>query len=551
MSLIVDSRVGNKLLHKITTRCTSTKSVLFQLLLVCCLSSAFTGCARFIPEFEPFGSVKGMDATRSVNGLAVHRRMWESAGAKCLFPQKLSPRLDDFDVIVLVGQSFAPPGKEARKWLEDWLAEEKGRSVIYFGRDFNAKIYYRQKTLELLEADKVAKGEIDIASAKAAEIAQRIPQIQESTFCGWFYLDTTTQRKEYNASDLKSDWSVGLDQLKGTWPVGITLREPKPEWKNQAPSWIVKKPAGGVLKPASTFGPTFEPNDSVSRSAWFNAEYEDQEEWDGAFRNLPKSHTLLASSDGRPLLFRLTSEKYRGSQIIVAANGAPFLNASVVDPLHRELGAKIIEQCLPAKRIGLLAYGSRGIYISKIAEEDTKAAGLEMLTVWPLSGITMPAALLGVVVCAALLPILGRAKRRPKRTVSDFGLHVEALGRMLFDSKDAGYAKKTIEDYFHRVRGEAPPGWLANVAPPPGVTVPTRPASPQANKGSPTTTPAEKTSTESPFGEKTVLQSQSANSAEASAADPSVTTKEQSSEIAETDVEVVSPKQDSDTEQKQ
>lgn len=423
-----------------------------------------SGCSRVIPELESFGAVKGIDATRSVNGLGVHRKMWESAGAKCLFPQKLSPKLETFDTILLVGQSFAPPGSSARKWLEEWLSREEGRSVVYFGRDFNANLYYREKTLGLLDESQRDKGQVDLARAQTEELSLRVEQIQESTFCGWFYLDVATARRTFSAEELKSTWSKSLGGLEGDWPLGMTLREPTAKWRSQTPTWITNPPQNGGLMPASSIGPQSDDDGVLKRSVWQPSEYADQKQWNQAFRNLPDTEVLLSSSDDRPMIFRLTDDDWPESQILVVANGAPFLNASLVDGLHRRVAEKIIEECLPARRVALLAFGTNGLYISDIAEEDIQAAGLEMFTVWPLSGITMPLALLGVIVCAALLPILGRARELPRRSVSDFGLHVDALGRMLQDSRDTRYAKKVISDYFHRVRGEAPPPWLDQIA---------------------------------------------------------------------------------------
>ena len=132
-------------------------------------------------------------------------------------------------------------------------------------------------------------------------------------------------------------------------------------------------------------------------------------------------------------------------------------------PLHQRIGALLIDACLPAERVALLAFDDSGLSISNVPEEDSRAAGLEMLTVWPLSGITMPAAMLGVIVCVSLLPILGRPQSLARRTVSDFGLHVDAIGRMLFEARDIQHAKLAVSDYFRKVRGEPPPTWLESV----------------------------------------------------------------------------------------
>lgn len=431
--------------------------------LLCLLLMGMAGCARVLPELEPYGAVKGVDANRSENGLGVYRKMWETAGAKCLFPQKLSPKLDSFDVIVLVGNSYSPPGKKARAWLEDWLRQEDGRTIIYFGRDFNADLYYRERTVDGLPEEEISRAELALANVQVSEMNERLRQLPESTFCRWFFLDTSLERKDY--SHFQGPWADDLSAKPGTWPVGVTLQEPDRSYQSRKPSWLTNK-TKNALKPASQFVPAEKSGDAaVQRSRWFAGELDSDQAWDKEFEDLWKSEILLASDDGRPLVFRLSdSKRLRRSQILIVANGAPLLNASLVDPLHRTIGSKLIEQCLPAERVALLSYGEQGLLISSAAETDLRVVGLEVLTVWPLSAITMPAALLGIVICAALLPILGRAQPLPKRSVTDFGLHVEALGRMLLDSGDVDYAKGVIDEYFRKVRGESPPTWLESVA---------------------------------------------------------------------------------------
>lgn len=159
-------------------------------------------------------------------------------------------------------------------------------------------------------------------------------------------------------------------------------------------------------------------------------------------------------------MFSLNSKKQSSSRILVVANGAPFLNASMVDPLHRNVGAKIVESCLPADRVAVLAYGYRGLTISKIPEVEKGITGLEVLTAWPLSAVTIPMVALGIVICSVLFRRLGRAQKLPKPSRSDFGLHIETLGQMLHKSGDEVFAVLAVRDYFIKVRNENPPAWL-------------------------------------------------------------------------------------------
>ncbi|MEZ6136265.1 MAG: hypothetical protein R3C53_15325 [Pirellulaceae bacterium] len=406
--------------------------------------------------------------------MGVHRRMWESTGAKVLTPQKLSPRLDAMDVMVLVGQTYQPPGKRARVWLERWLAAEKGRSLIYFGRDFNADIYYRQQTLAMLEPDKQERGAQLLAYQRATEISKRLDELPGDIFCEWFYLNLDQAPATH--TEFEDDWAEDISGLAGSWPTGLRLQPPRRSMRREKPDWLVN-PTSTTLKPATPFVPNAE--SSVERSQWSKSEYESDEDWDAAFENLPRYDVLLSDSEGQPLIFRLThNRRFPGSQIIIVNNGAPFLNGSLVEPLHRRVGEKLIEACLPAERVGLLAFNELGLLISDAAETDPRGAGLEMLLEWPLSGVTLPALLLGIVVCAVLLPILGRPQRLPQRRLSDFGLHVEALGAMLYQSRDLKYAKETIAEYFVKVRGETPPDWLSQLDVEP--SVPPRRASPNS-----------------------------------------------------------------------
>jgi hypothetical protein len=419
-----------------------------------------TGCSSWLPEMVPYGAVTAPDVNRSLNGLGLHREMWEVSGARCLTPQKLSPKLQTVDVIVLIGQTFEPPGAAARSWLEDWLASQAGRTVIYFGRDFNAELEYRRQTLNKLPAEDQGRGAEILALREADEFTQRLHQLSEPTFCDWFFLDT--RRTAVDFQSFQGDWveqAPELNELSGNWSVRVALQPPDAlAWQKKYPSWLAKPRSRNPLLPTT---PVQSGNDDANtRSQWEPEEFASTEQWDAAVQAAATSEILLAGDDGQPLIFRLTSERYPDSQILIVANGAPLLNGSLVLPLHQRLGEMLIDATLPAERVALLAYDASGLMVSNVAETDNRAAGLEMLTVWPLSGITMPAALLGIITCAALLPILGRPRKQSARSVSDFGLHIEAIGRMLYEARDLPHARSAIGDYYRKVRDEPPPQWL-------------------------------------------------------------------------------------------
>ncbi|MFK7736770.1 MAG: hypothetical protein AB8B50_12105 [Pirellulaceae bacterium] len=375
-------------------------------------------------------------------------RMWESTGARVITPQQLSPRMDNVQVIILAGQTYAPPGRAARAWLENWLGEQEDRAVIYFGRDMNADAYYREEMLKRDQTPDIVQ-RTQLAKLEADELAEKIQQVPESTFCGWFYLDAKARPKVVRSFD--GPWSSQLEGLSGNWPVGIQLAPPDASQSKMQPSWITK--AAGTPQEI-----TDDDIDKSMHSTWTIDELANGELWSQEFTDLHEANVLLSGNDGVPLVYEMEVGR-PGNCIMVVANGAPFLNATLVEPLHRKVAESIIEHCPAAENVAFLAYNPRGIQLSNAEEPDRRAAGLELFLTMPLSMITIPLMLTGIVVCVALLPIGRRPKKLPPRDVSDFGMHVDAVGSLLGATQDEAYARETIRSYYKRVRGEAPPAW--------------------------------------------------------------------------------------------
>lgn len=418
---------------------------------------------------KEFGAV-GSNARTSLNGLGIHKKMWEQAGAKCVTPASLSTRLESVDVIVLVPQTFDPPSLAARQWLEEWLQSEPGRTVIYFGRDFNAELYYLQHLVDSASLADKPLLQLELAKVQVKEIQSRIDASGQSVFCGWFNWDMNQPYRVVSSVD--GPWAESLSSAdKLDWPIRTRLQPPESEMKNAIPSWLTtpkKKPAlpatGPVIPGVNNDDDDDDEDKLVYRSKWEAEEIESVDEWNSLYDDLPESEVLLESSQGDPLVYRLTSsERFGQGQVIVAVNGAPFLNATSVKPAYGKVGAMIVDECPNAKKVALLAYNSSGIQISWIDEIDARGFGLEMLVQWPLSAITIPACILGIVVCISLLPILGRPSELPKRSVNDFGMHIEALGDMIRDTNDEAYARQAVADYFRIVRVEQPPAWLTTM----------------------------------------------------------------------------------------
>lgn len=437
----------------------------FRIVALVFLLIGLSGCRQRMPVSE-FGSVTD-EARTSLNGLGAHQRMWELAGAKCFTPRSLSFRLEKADTIVMVPQTFDPPGLEAREWLEDWLKRSPGRTVIYFGRDFNAETYYLEELIKATSGEEKARLEFELANTRVSELNNRLDSYTESTFCGWFYLDVSKPATE--VSKFKGTWANDIDSTSIRWPIRTQLLPPDEDQAGRLPSWLTGK--GKLVKPTpppfvaiqSGKNASGDSDKLISRSNWVIDELDSKEDWDQQFLNLPKNQILLEGKDGEPLVYRLTSsELYGDGQIIIVANGVPMLNGTLVKPQFSQVGERIVELANSPKRVALVAYDDTGIQISSIEEMDSRGLGLEMLVEWPLSAITIPACLAGIILCISLLPILGRPQQVPTESTSDFGLHVDAVGQMMYDSKDQSFAANAVAEYFQTVRNEKPPAWIAN-----------------------------------------------------------------------------------------
>lgn len=131
-------------------------------------------------------------------------------------------------------------------------------------------------------------------------------------------------------------------------------------------------------------------------------------------------------------------------------------NISLTNLQNFEIAKKLVNR-LPMQNIGFVM----GAFDPRVRKDDNadQQKGFEMLTIWPLNVISLHAVFLGMLVLIAAFPIFGRAKRLPLKSSRDFGQHIEAVGGLLYKSKDKFYAVSTIAEYFREVRNEPTSPW--------------------------------------------------------------------------------------------
>ncbi|MDZ7616169.1 MAG: hypothetical protein U1E05_04145, partial [Patescibacteria group bacterium] len=353
------------------------------------LVSLVAGCADRLPT--EYGRRTGAEGGASVNGTAVLADMFTAAGHRVFSWSALSPRLQEqADCIVWFPDDFSPPEKQVRNWLEDWLWTEPGRTLIYVGRDFDATTLYWRKVQHGLEGELLKKAAEQRRVAEADFRLERKAAPAQAD-CDWFQFDGGSPPREVRTLRGESDWLAGID------PKGLEIE---------------------------LHGRFQYPNDWLTE--------------------------VVLSSEGDALVAR---RDLRGSRFIIVTNGSFLLNVPMVNHEHRKLAGRLVAEIGPnGQSVAFLESGPDGPPIRDDEPPIGAPTGLDIFTVWPTNWILLHLAAAGIVFCFARLPIFGRPRELPPPPNSDFGLHIDAVARLLERTGDRNHAATRILNYRENVR---------------------------------------------------------------------------------------------------
>jgi hypothetical protein len=367
---------------------------------------------------DTYGRRSGTFGGKSVNGTAVLGEMFEQAGHQVYSWHWLSPKLDDADVIVWAPDDYKPPSDEVREWLDLWLLnyshgedaewseENRSRTLIYIGRDFDAEPGYWKKVQPGAPAGQRAEIGRRIIAAQAQENTDRA-ELPKAADNDWFSLDSTGKRRSIRT--LSGPWSESIDPSK----VEIELH-------------TLIEPAELVEDDANSYDEASEP----------------AEVW-------------LASGGDTLVSARYWADEYDEGTLIIVANGSFLLNLPLVNHEHRKLAGRLVDAVgAPGQKVVFVESGEGGPEIRESDPEPTMQTGLEVFAVWPINYIMLHAAVLGVIFCFARSVIFGLARDPQRPALADFGKHVAALGELLQKTKDRGYAASRVRQYQQTVLGE-------------------------------------------------------------------------------------------------
>ncbi len=364
-----------------------------------------SGCSRPDQISDVYGKRRALDGSDSVNGVGVLAEMYDAAGWRVSTWKRLSPKLEEATAIVWAPDDFQPPSQEARAWLEEWLNAEDGRTLIYIGRDYNAAIAYWRDVLPKAPPEQYLETARRLALAQSEHDEARVG-MPEKESVRWFTMRRNGPPRR--ARELTGPWSEGLDAAQAN---------------------IVVQ---GVLDVAQE---------------------EDQPAADA--EALPAYQEVLLQAGDDVLIQSVSEDEWSSSEVIVVANGSFLLNYPLVNHQHRILAARLIERCGDPAKVVFLETGPYGPTISNQEATSDSPTGLEMFTVWPINAILLHVMALGILLLACLYPIFGRPRRLPPAGTSDFGKHIAALGDLLQETREIGYATSRLAHYQQYVRRDS------------------------------------------------------------------------------------------------
>jgi hypothetical protein len=350
--------------------------------LLCVVAAGCAGCSDGIET--PYGQRAAPGAASSVNGTAVLAELFEQAGHRVSSRTMLTPRVRQrADCIVWFPDSFETPSPKVCAWLEEWLDEQPGRTLVYVGRDFDAAVFYWEKILPDAPPEQQKEVRRRLAEARSRfQAARRCAYGSDQ--CDFFTRDGQYRPRKVRTLSGEPRWLAGVDAAK----LEIELN-----------GRLVPSDFADVLLES-------EGDALVTREPW------------------GQSQVIVVANGSFLLNLPLVNHEHRK------------LAGQLID----EVGP-------PGQDVVFLESGSGGPPVLDEEPALKIPTGMEIFHEWPANWILLQLSIVGILFCFWRFPIFGRPRTPQPDSPADFGKHVRALGELLQQSQDRAYAMTRILHY--------------------------------------------------------------------------------------------------------
>ncbi len=405
-------------------------TVLIVFLVLC------SGCSTLSTDY---GQSRGMIGRTSLNGFGAFRSTYANAGFQCRDASRLSDRVMRSDTIVWTPKVLGPIDTESTKWFDHWL-ESGGKTLVYIVPDSGSEAEYWVDAAQRAPPKQRLEYRKQAAKSVNEQMAWRINRelVQDS---GWF--DVKPLEKRYT-----------LKQLDGVWATELAIDDSNPTSSltiELAIDESTTNPTAATATPGlfNTLNPTGPTAGSINH---FPFEAKSSE-------TLVTIESRLKSENGSTIVAEVHSDNWDDSRIVVVAGGSLLTNYAFSKPLNRRLAEKIVDLSTPTAneppRAAFITSHWSMIPVVESKPDVPRATGMELLTVWPISLITMHGLMLVLIIGLALLPIFGRPKRIQTHRQHDFGDHLDAVAALMNKAGGEEFARGRIREYRKRMHGES------------------------------------------------------------------------------------------------
>lgn len=411
-----------------------------------------SGCSKMSTDY---GATRGIYGKTSLNGFGALRQSYVQAGFRSRDVKRLTNRVQQTDVIVWTPKLLSPVANDVTRWFDRWLSRGN-RTLVYIVPDSGSEADYWADASKLAPASQ----RLEYRRRAARSVNERMMWRMNRTNVqsnGWFRIEPLVLREPIG--EVEGTWKEGFaDKGQASTDLGLEFRIVAYDRDDTSPGAVFNPAINGPTGPGTPQWSYPEETSPTSTSIQFNP--------------------VLESESGSPLVVEVSAGKWPNSRILVVSGGSLLTNYAYTRPFNRTLADRIIEESTPTSvadpTAGFLTSDWNGISVSETKAGVPEATGMEILTVWPLSVVTMHGLMLGLVICMMLVPIFGRPRRIHKTNESEFGHHLDAVAALMNKSGGEPYARARISEYFKRMHGETQGPWvLPDPPPPPAKPTPT------------------------------------------------------------------------------
>jgi hypothetical protein len=401
------------------------------------------GCAKIDTDY---GASKGKGGRESLNGFGALRASYEQAGFRSRDVSRLSERVMRTDAIVWTPQVLGSVDPDVTRWFERWL-QRGNHTLVYVVPDSGSEADYWMDTSRSAPPGMRLEYRKRAARSVNERMTWRLNRTQVQSN-GWFRIEALKHRKEIG--EISGPWKQDLPETSDheadiSAEFLVVAFDPDKNQTAAKPAANARFLSTGPTGPGNTPQWTFPTETKPTKTPIGYSE-------------------LIRTESGDPIVVEIRSKNWRNSRIIVVAGGSLLTNYAFSRSFNRQLASRIITQSTPPGdqdlRAGFLTSNWNKIPISETKPGAPMASGMELLTVWPMSLVTMHGVMLGLVICLMLLPIFGRPGKIQRSRHSNFGDHLDAVAALMNKAGGERYARARISEYMKRMHGETTGPWI-------------------------------------------------------------------------------------------